>query len=175
MAIEIPLTKNHVAIVDSQDAERVKQLKWHSSVRPHTVYALAAPTRKTHVYLHRFILGAKPGEHIDHIDGNGLNNTRTNLRVVTRSQQSCNTRKGKGQIRKGTSKYKGVYLNKARGRYYAKIHIKGTCIGLGSYQIEEEAARAYDAAAKQFFGEYARLNFNEESRRAAEEETSEAA
>lgn len=94
-----------------------------------------------------------PGREIDHIDGNGLNNKRSNLRFCTSSENKRNMKKTRG-----TSKYKGVYLAK-NGRWVAQI--RGTKIRkhLGTFNSEEEAAQAYDAAAKKEFSNFARLNF----------------
>lgn len=96
----------------------------------------------------------QPGFIVDHRDHEGLNNTRTNLRLATRSQNSCNNKKTRGR----SSKYKGVSRDK-RGYWRAKIHFKGKHIFLGYFDNEIDAARAYDKAAKELHGEFAVLNF----------------
>lgn len=83
--IEVPLTNGYAAMIDDEDAELVRRHKWRVLVQPHTAYAIAKLPRKDGkqrtLYMHRLIVGAKPGEHVAHIDRNGLNNTRGNLRV----------------------------------------------------------------------------------------------
>ena len=93
---------------------------------------------------------------VDHIDGNGLNNTRDNLRVVTVAENSYNRRK---MIKQGTSKYKGVHRDKRTNRYRAAITFKCRVIHLGVFDKEIDAAKAYDEAAKELYREYACLNF----------------
>ena len=108
-------------------------------------------------YLHREIaeraLGAIPeGMFVDHIDGDPLNNRRGNLRVVTKAQNAANA-----APRGGRSKYRGVFQQPS-GRWTAQISKAGVRLCLGTYDTEEEAASAYDEAAKTVHGEFARLN-----------------
>ena len=115
--------------------------------------------RKTSVKVHRLIMKPDDGLVVDHIDGNGLNNLRENLRVCTNAENSRNAR----QYKKTASKFKGVSRAdskskpwKARLKYnYKEVHI-------GIFKTQEEAARAYDEKAKELFGEFAHLNFPEE-------------
>jgi len=102
--------------------------------------------------MHRLIMGNPQGMEVDHINGNGLDNRRCNLRVVTTSQNQANQ-----HARRGRSSFKGVF--KQRSRWRARIHVQQKGINLGSFLTEEEAARAYDAAALHYFGEHACLNF----------------
>jgi AP2 domain-containing protein len=93
---------------------------------------------------------------VDHADGNGLNNQRWNLRVATKRQQQAN----RGKQRNGrTSQYKGVFWDKSRERWSATIHYDHKTRYLGRYRDEEDAAHAYDLAALESFGSFARLNF----------------
>ena len=109
--------------------------------------------------MHRMILGVTDSSlHVDHRDHNGLNNTRSNIRVGTPRQNSYNQRPKRG----GSSQFKGVSLNKARSRWVAFIRIDGRNTQLGYFQDEEDAARAYDEAARKHHGEFAYLNFPEE-------------
>jgi len=105
--------------------------------------------------MHRAILQPLPGVLIDHIDGNGLNNQRANLRLATQKQ---NVRYAKA---KSTNKvgYKGVSLDKVRQLFKATITVDGRQISLGRYLDPIEAARAYDQGARQHFGTFAFLNF----------------
>ena len=90
---------------------------------------------------------------IDHINGDKLDNRRSNLRICTKQQNVCNNDTHK-DVRKG--KYKGYSLS--RGKYAARIKVKGKLIYLGGYDTEEAAALAYNAAAIKHFGEYAKIN-----------------
>jgi len=109
------------------------------------------------VTLARFIMGAKPNQIIDHINGNPLDNRRCNLRFVTTQQNAYNQKK---QKRITSSRYKGVYRQSQSRKksWMAYITQDGKKRNLGTYSTEEDAARAYDKAAKKLFGEYAHLN-----------------
>ena len=107
------------------------------------------------VYLHRWLLDAQPGQLVDHIDGNKLNNRRSNLRLVTRSQNQANRRHN----RTSRSRYKGVTWHKRRKRWMARIQVRGRRITIGYYADALQAAYEYDAFARSYFGEYARVNF----------------
>jgi hypothetical protein len=103
--------------------------------------------------MHQLILRTK---YIDHIDGNGLNNTRGNLRIATTKQNTWNRKK---RTIPTSSKYKGVSVIKGRDRWQCRIYANGTRFFLGYFASEIEAARAYDKKAIELFGEFARLNF----------------
>jgi hypothetical protein len=160
---EIPLSNGMVAIVDAADYDFLMQWKWHicGGKRERTWYAARnAPISRgkqiqTRVMMHREILGAEPGTRIDHIDGDGLNNTRKNLRFCTHQQNLCNR---PAQIN-NTSGYKGVYWHKRASKWVAQISENGKRKYLGRFANAEDAAHAYDAAAKELYGEFARLNF----------------
>jgi hypothetical protein len=136
----------HVCIVDNEDAE-ILVGSWFDG----------RYFKSDLGYIHRLIAEAEHGfipedMFVDHIDGDPLNNRRGNLRVVTKAQNAANAKS-----RGGASQYRGVY--KARsGKWAAQIAKEGQRISLGHYETEEEAAAAYDEAAKELHGEYARLN-----------------
>lgn len=106
--------------------------------------------------VHRLVLPHKSSRqsHIDHVNGDRLDARRDNLRVATPAQNQANRKKAEGK----TSRYKGVSRTR-RGKWYAQITVNYVAINLGTFACEEEAARAYDAAAVEHFGDFARLNF----------------
>lgn len=151
MTKQIPLNNKRgeplYVLVDDSDYPELSRYKWH-------LFAGHYAGRTGHICMHRQILNAPSHASVDHIDGNGLNNTRANLRLVTQSQNNMNARPRQNS----TSRYKGVYWNKYHQKWYARIHVNGRGIYLGRYATQREAALAYNEAAKQHFGEYARLN-----------------
>ena len=163
-AVPVPLNRGHVAIVSPEDVERVSDRQWHAKVdKDGRVYAVGhvpgSGKRGRSERMHRFILGAQAGWIVDHRDGDGLNNTRDNLRVCVSAQNARNCRK---YSRARTSKFKGVCLQ-PDGRWRAQICVDYRKINLGSYATEIMAARVYDQAARKHFGEFARLNFPHQS------------
>jgi hypothetical protein len=148
---EIPLTKGYIALISPEDYERVSQYRWCVTLSRGKVYAKrGAVIDGTHrtIRMHRFILDAPPGIEVDHINGNGLDNRRENLRLADNFDQQANT----GKRRNNTSGFKGVY---PVGRRWAAA-IAGQYLGL--FATAEEAAQAYDGAARQRNSAFARLN-----------------
>ncbi len=153
----ISLTRGYSAIVDDDDYETLAKHKWYATVCKHTVYAMrreGGGDRRCH-YMHRDILSATGSIMVDHIDHNGLNNSRANLRLATRSQNLCNRRSKEGSA----SRYLGVGRN--RDKWVARIRKGGKQRTLGYFSDEADAARAYDTAARELHGEFARPNFPE--------------
>lgn len=151
----INLTRGYSAIVDDDDYARLAQHKWQANVCKNAVYAMrreGGGVRRCH-YMHREVMGNPPALMIDHIDSNGLNNSKSNLRIATRSQNFCNRRSLSGSV----SKFLGVGLN--GGKWTAHIRVGGKQVSLGRFTEEEAAARAYDTAARHHHGEFARPNF----------------
>ena len=109
--------------------------------------------RTDKVFLHRILLGF-PAEESDHVNGDGLDNRRCNLRAATHSQNNCN----KPAQSRNTSGYKGVSQRKDTGRWDARVTMQGRQVCLGSFDTPEKAAEAYDKAALELQGEFARPN-----------------
>jgi hypothetical protein len=145
----IRLSNGGIALIDDDDAAVVAHFKWRLKQCNGCAYVVRSVGRNGHAYLHRELCGDRPGLVVDHINGDTLDNRRSNLRHVTRQGNVWN--------RRATSVcgLKGVTLHKRTGRWQAAI--SRTYIGL--FATAEAAARAYDAAARERFGEVARLNF----------------
>lgn len=153
--IKIPLTGGRVATVDPIDADVIEIGKWQY-VSGYAVHMLS----KGKIKMHRMILSRKIGreltrnEWVDHIDGDTLNNVRSNLRICTPQQNRFNQKTPSTN----TSGFKGVLVDKRFNKtvYRAKMEINGKYISLGKYDTPEEAHEAYKAAAKRYHGEFAR-------------------
>lgn len=149
----IPLSQGLFAIVDASDYEWLNQWKWYAFKGYKTFYAARKEFRRKTVLMHSMLLPDAPVT--DHIDGNGLNNARSNLRSATKSQNAANNTQ-----RPGKTGYRGVYAHHT-GKYVARIRHGGVGINIGLFSDKVEAAHAWDAAALKYHGEFARLNFPE--------------
>jgi len=156
----IGLTKGYVALVDDGDFDDLSKFKWIAQVtRQHNVYASRTyyTDGKYHmVGMHQHIMGTYGIKcaRVDHKNFDTLDNQRHNLRVCTPSQNCGNRRKQKNT----SSKYKGVSWDTNRGYWRAHVHIGGKRVQLGRFSSEEDAAKAYNDAALEAFGEFALLN-----------------
>lgn len=144
---EILLTQNMVALVDDEDYEYLMQWKWSAVRIGKRVYACRAHRYR---YMHRLINKTPAGLQTDHINGNGLDNRKCNLRTVTKAQNMMNQEHGRGKY----SKYKGVCYCPERKKWQAGISINGKRKALGRFDSEIDAAMAYNVAAKERYGEY---------------------
>lgn len=151
----IPLTQGRFTIVDDEDYSWLNDLKWQVCKAPDTFYAVHASRiggRTSMIYMHVMILGRKG---VDHRDGNGLNNSRTNLRQCSPSQNKANAR----LYRNNSSGFKGVSWCAQSGKWSAHIRpFNHKLKHLGYFDSRIEAAKAYDSAALEHFGEFARTN-----------------
>jgi hypothetical protein len=156
----VTVSADHVALIESRDLELVSGYRWYPLFGHNGKIYVVANVKKTIVYMHRLIAGTPKGLETDHVNGDGLDNRRGNLRTATCSLNSANTWKpARPDGSAHTSKFKGVSWDRARGKWQSKINPGGGTKNLGRYRSEEDAARAYDAAAVASWGEFARLNF----------------
>lgn len=153
---KIKLTQDKYTIIDFDDYGLISNYKWYAHKKGNSFYVNSKIKSKT-IFLHRVILDPPENMHVDHINGDGLDNRRCNIRIVVHHQNMMNRNKRKDNI----SKYKGVYKRKDCNRYAARIVFNGKTIHLGNFLTDYDAARAYNEAAKKYFGEYSRLNLIE--------------
>lgn len=153
MTKSIPLTRGKYALIDDDDYERVSRYKWQYSTHVNGGYAVHNSWKEGKMYLHRFVMGAASSQEVDHVNRDRLDCRKENLRFCTHKQNQRNIYK------QNSTGYKGV-TNHYKNKYRAKITVDGKYIGLGTYDTAEQAARAYDEAAKKYYGEFAYLNFD---------------
>lgn len=148
--VAVPLSHGVFAVVDNRDAERVLAHRWHLHRNGSRTYAIRRDGRaRRAVLLHRFVVDASPGQIVDHRDGDGLNNTRANLRLASNQQNAWNGR-AKGEV-----PLRGVRV--VGDKFAASIWPNNRHINLGTtYATAEQASAVYNAAAVALYGEFAR-------------------
>jgi hypothetical protein len=160
---KIDLGESYFTIVEPRDYYQIRRFKWCVWGNGSKFYAVrimvTGPGKTKVMYLHRQILNAPKGVLVDHRNRDPLDNRRENLRFATQSENMQN----RGKRKNGTSKFIGVWFVKVKGKWESRITHKGKLIYIGSFDSEIAAAKAYDAAAKKYHGEFARLNFPEET------------
>lgn len=155
---EIELTNGKIALVDDEDFKEISRITWYYRREGYAVGNLPSPEKGVYpkVLMHRYIMDAKKGEQVDHINGNKLDNRRENLRIANASTNKANC----GLRSNNKSGYKGVYKasGKRNKQWTASIKVNYEKISLGYFFTPEEAALAYNEAAVKHFGEFAKLN-----------------
>jgi hypothetical protein len=155
-----------IALIDAEDYELIAFVTWHpdeANEGDDRFYARGTVPGTGQMRMHRLLLGAPDGYEVDHINHDGLDNRRSNLRVVPKKRNAQNQRSARGSA----SRYKGVFWivptkngqRNGRPHWEAMIRVDGKLHRLGSYDEEIEAAMVYDYAAREVWGEYAALNF----------------
>jgi len=159
----IYLGEGYWTILEQDDYYRLRNFRWIVYGRGQSLYAFRfkfiGPNTTTMMSMHREIMKSTDGRFVDHRNCDSLDNRRSNLRFATHAENNCNRRKRKNT----TSQFLGISFDKRTRNWAGVIVHKGKRIWLGRFDSEIEAARAYDEAAKKLFGEFARLNFPEES------------
>jgi hypothetical protein len=151
---DIDIGNGSVAVVDAADFNEVSKYKWHLLNTRGKRYAIAhivdhEGNRET-VYMHRLIAGVSKGQVCDHIDGDGLNNKRLNLRACSHQQNIWNAKRSV----RNKSGFKGVCWHKNNQKWHARISKGGVSVHLGFYESPEIAHQAYCKAAKELHGEF---------------------
>jgi len=157
----IPLTKGYFAKVDNEDYEELAKVRWqvaldprNSDGNPRARRTIYINSKNRPVLMHRVIMNAKAGQYIDHINRDALDNRKSNLRFCTLSQNQHN----RGMSCNNKSGFKGVSWDKTKKKWRAQIEVNSKVLYLGLFNFKEEAALAYNEAAKKHFGKFALLN-----------------
>lgn len=155
---KIKLNNGRVALVDDEDFDALTNIKWVVTPKGGTAYARGYVRVRgvgvIAVLMHRYILDP-PGKYVvDHINGDGLDNRRENLRACTHTENLQNMRK-----LGGSSSYRGVHWDSRRERWVASIRVSGKKTSIGAFEDEVQAAKAYDEVCRKTRGQFARCNF----------------
>ena len=155
----ITTSSGYEALIDDEDWDKIKDFAWHINKRGTNLYVVSSKFKngkRENYKLHRLLLSAPPGMQVDHIDGNSLNNHKSNLRLCTNQQNTCNSKKSFAG--NPSSQYKGVCFYKKHKKWKSQIMFNYKQINLGLFSTELEAAIAYNNAAVRLHGEFARIN-----------------
>lgn len=163
--VHLEITKGNIVLLDEADRD-LADLNWQTRKN----YAARKDKDRKHIYMHRLVAeriigrSLKPNEIVDHLNSNGLDNRRSNVRLVTNMENSENAMKhaSTNTNRRFTSKFKGVSFERELGKWRTQITFHGITYHLGYFDNEEDAAKAYDMNAIVFYGNHAKLNFPDE-------------
>jgi hypothetical protein len=167
LIIESPTHGTHEVLYDAEDEDKINKYNWYVSkqqycfyVRTHIPHPDGGFTRggrrrQTTLEMHRLVAGTPKGMSTDHINGDGLDNRKQNLRICTTAENGRN----RGKSKNNTSGFKGVSWHKNRKIWYVHIRHNKKLMHIGSFKDKEEAARAYDRKAIELHGKFAKLNF----------------
>lgn len=160
MTAELTILHGHRILVDKEDLEKIIAITWHLDRNgyPHSKRYVAG--RRSTIRVHRLIVDVPKGYVCDHINGDKLDNRKSNLRICFQGQNSCNKKRQSNN----TSGFIGVSWHSGAEKWMASVCIKKKTIYLGLFKSAEDAAVARDAAAKKMYGEFARLNFTENNK-----------
>lgn len=164
VTMQVPLSNGGFALVDEEDHARIASHSWYAWHHHGTSYAArmtAREGRRICILMHREVMDAQPGSQVDHSDGNGLNNQRSNLRFCTPSENRYN----QGRQRNNSSGLKGVSWNKKLQKWEVYINKDRKRTRLGFFADKNDAMRAYDKAAAEMHGDFARPNKPETEKR----------
>lgn len=152
----IPLTQGYSSIVDTEDYDLLIKHKWCVNInKNHKIKYAQSIIRDKFMSMHRLIMNPPKSILVDHINGNGLDNRKCNLRLCSSMENQRNAKIRKNKI----SKYKGVDWHVCSNKWRARITINKKLIEIGYYKNEKEAAKAYDTASIKYFASFAKGNF----------------
>lgn len=151
----VPLTRGYEAIIDVADLHLIDGFNWTCLIGPRAVYACRTGPRpkQQKIIMHRLLMGNPKGLQVDHIDGDGLNNRRSNLRLATASQNMCNQR----LTARNTSGFKGVSWHGRSAKWQSHIMLHGKSHNLGQFNCPTAAHFAYAKASRAMHGEFGRV------------------
>lgn len=153
--VEVTLCDGTTMRINEEDIWIFELYPWHSSTRDYIRWQSGSEPRRVE-HIHRLITNCPDGMDVDHINNDPTDNTRANLRIVTRRQ---NALRAGPHANKASSRYKGVFFREKEHRWTVSMRINGRYKYIGCFKDEEAAAHAYDDAARKYHGEFAYLNF----------------
>lgn len=151
---------NGIVLLDEADLSAVLEHNWYAVRKGNKIYACTTlydknrSSKRYKLYMHRYLKGAIKGETVDHVNGDGMDNTRCNLRKCSKAENARNSELSASN----TSGYKGVTWNKNAKKWLAQLKVDRRHVYIGVFTDILDAAKAYNTAALEHFGEFARLN-----------------